>query len=67
MELTEERSKNAKTYLVYRGINADRIGAYGKGETEPRNHCAEGVDCTDQMHQENNRLEVKIVKMGARP
>ncbi len=67
MELTEERSKNAKTYLVYRGISADRIGAYGKGETEPRNHCTEGVDCTDQMHQENNRLEVKIVKMGARP
>jgi len=64
MELTEERSKNAKTYLTYRGISADRIGAYGKGETEPRNHCLEGVECNDQQHQENNRLEIRIVKMG---
>lgn len=67
MELTEERSKNAKTYLVYRGIQAERIGAYGKGETEPRNRCVEGVECSDEEHQQNNRLEVKIRKMGKRP
>ena len=67
MELTDERSKNAKTYLVYRGIQAERIGAYGKGETEPRNRCVEGVECSDEEHQQNNRLEVKIRKMGKRP
>ncbi|HMX39251.1 MAG TPA: OmpA family protein [Saprospiraceae bacterium] len=66
-ELTEERSKNAKTYLVYRGISESRIRTFGKGETEPRNHCREGVECTDQEHQQNNRLEVRIVKLGSRP
>ncbi|MCB0525149.1 MAG: OmpA family protein [Saprospiraceae bacterium] len=64
MELTVERSKNAKTYLVYKGIDEKRINAIGKGETEPRNHCKEGVDCSDEEHQQNNRLEVKVRKLG---
>lgn len=64
MELTEERSKNAKTYLVYRGIEANRIAAIGKGETEPRNECTEGVECTDEQHRVNNRLEIRIKKIG---
>lgn len=64
MELTVERSKNAKTYLVYRGIDEKRISAIGKGETEPRNGCLEGVECTDEQHQQNNRLEIKIKKLG---
>jgi outer membrane protein OmpA-like peptidoglycan-associated protein len=63
-ELTDERSKNAKTYLVYKGIEDRRIRAIGKGESEPRNHCTEGVECTDDEHQENNRLEVKVRKLG---
>jgi outer membrane protein OmpA-like peptidoglycan-associated protein len=63
-ELTDERSKNAKTYLVYKGVEAQRINAFGKGETQPRNHCTEGVECTDEEHQQNNRLEVLIRKLG---
>jgi len=63
--LTDERAKNAKTYLTYRGIAALRINAFGKGETEPRNRCVDGVDdCSDEQHQQNNRLEVKIRKLG---
>ncbi len=63
-ELTDERAKNAKTYLVYLGVNENRIKAYGKGESEPRNKCTEGVECTDEQHAENNRVEIKIQKLG---
>lgn len=63
-ELTDERAKNAKIYLVYKGVEADRINAFGKGETQPRNHCVEGVECTDEEHQQNNRLEILIRKLG---
>lgn len=63
-ELTDERAKNAKIYLVYKGVEAERINAFGKGETQPRNHCVEGVECRDEEHQENNRLEVLIRKLG---
>lgn len=66
-ELTDARAANAKTYLVYKGIEARRIVAYGKGETEPRNRCTDGVECSDEEHQQNNRLEVKIRKVGKLP
>ncbi|MEO6760330.1 MAG: OmpA family protein, partial [Saprospiraceae bacterium] len=63
-ELTDKRAENAKTYLVYRGVAENRIKAYGRGETEPRNKCTEGVECSDEQHAENNRIEVKIQKLG---
>lgn len=66
-ELTDARAENAKTYLVYKGIGSNRIKAYGKGETEPRNRCTDGVECSDEEHQQNNRLEVKIRKVGKLP
>lgn len=64
MKLTEERSKNAKIYLVAKGINENRIRAFGMGETQPRNHCKEGVECSDEEHQQNNRLEIVVRKLG---
>lgn len=64
MELTEERAKNAKIYLVHKGINEQRINARGLGETQPRNHCKEGVECSDEEHQQNNRLEIVVRKLG---
>lgn len=64
MDLTEQRSNYAKTYLVFKGIEESRINAIGMGETEPRNHCRESADCSDEEHQQNNRLEVKVRKLG---
>jgi len=64
MQLSAARSQNAKTYLIYRGIQAERIQSLGKGETAPRNHCLEGVECTDAEHQQNSRFEVKIRRLG---
>ena len=62
--LSKERAKNAKTYLVYKGIKAERIKAVGKGETQLRNRCANGVQCADAEHEINNRIEVKVRKVG---
>ncbi len=65
--LTDERAKNAKTYLVYRGIAPERINAVGKGETEPVNRCGSGVECSEEDYKKNNRIEVRIRKLGAIP
>lgn len=62
-ELTDERAKNAVIYLTSRGIDPKRLNAYGRGESEPRNKCVEGADCSDEEHQENNRIEVVVRKM----
>lgn len=68
-ELTDARADNAKLYLVYKleETAAKRIHAFGKGESEPRNRCSEGIECSDEEHQQNNRLEVKIRKVGKLP
>ncbi|MDO8367693.1 MAG: OmpA family protein, partial [Saprospiraceae bacterium] len=63
--LTDERAKNAKIYLGAKGIDESRINAIGKGETELRNHCKENAECSDEEHQQNNRLEIKIRKLGS--
>jgi outer membrane protein OmpA-like peptidoglycan-associated protein len=68
-QLTDERAQTAKIYLTSKGVNPEHIVAYGKGESEPRNRCVEGVECSDEEHMQNNRLEIRIRKLGkpARP
>ncbi|PKP18570.1 MAG: hypothetical protein CVU05_13250 [Bacteroidetes bacterium HGW-Bacteroidetes-21] len=62
-QLSQKRAENAKAYIVSKGIPTERIVAVGYGETRLRNHCADGVDCTDEEHAVNRRIEVKILKM----
>lgn len=64
LDISNERAKNAKAYLVYKGIEENRINARGEGESHLRNRCADGVNCTDAEHTLNNRIEVKVKKVG---
>lgn len=64
-ELSEERANSAKNYLVAKGIDEDRIVAKGKGESELRNKCADGVDCSEEEHQYNRRTEVKVLSLDS--
>lgn len=59
--LSQRRAESSKTWLVTRGIATERIKAIGKGESELRNRCADGVECTDDEHQYNRRTDFKIV------
>lgn len=63
LDLSLRRAESAKSYLTSRGIAARRIKTFGYGESNPRNHCADGVECTEEEHQYNRRTEVKIVKI----
>ncbi|MCC6412350.1 MAG: PD40 domain-containing protein [Saprospiraceae bacterium] len=63
--LSSERAKNCKTYLTYRGLAEKRIQASGKGESEIRNRCTEGVECSEEEHKNNQRIEVKVKRIGA--
>lgn len=62
--LAEQRAISAKNYLIARGISAARIAARGAGESQLRNNCADGVNCTEEEHQYNRRTEVKIVRIN---
>jgi outer membrane protein OmpA-like peptidoglycan-associated protein len=54
--LSQNRAETVKKYLVDKGINADRLTAIGKGETEPRasNDSKEGMLM-------NRRVEIKLL------
>jgi len=59
--LSELRAKSAVDYLVAKGIERARLEAKGYGETQLINNCADGVSCSEEMHQENRRTEFKIL------
>jgi len=58
-KLSEKRAKATMEYIVSKGIDASRLSAEGKGESEPAVKCTR---CTKEQHQLNRRSEFLIVK-----
>ena len=63
-QLSVRRAEAAKEFLVRKGVAANRIRTTGFGETQIRNHCKEGIECTEKEHQFNRRTEVKVLKIN---
>jgi len=59
--LSQARAQSCVDYLISKGVNSYRIKARGYGETQLVNRCKNGVQCTEEEHQENRRTEVKIL------
>jgi len=59
-ELSQRRANGVVEYLVTQGIERKRLRPVGYGESEPRNNCSDGNDCTEQEHARNRRTEVRI-------
>ncbi|WP_020600051.1 OmpA family protein [Spirosoma panaciterrae] len=63
LRLSENRARAAMDYLVSRGVSANRLVARGYGESEILNGCVDGVNCTENEHQQNRRTEFKILSV----
>ncbi len=63
LNLSLRRAESAKSFLISRGINKERIQAIGYGESRPRNHCYDDVECSEAEHEYNRRTEVKVTKL----
>ena len=61
LELSQRRAQSCVDYMVAAGIPAQRLVATGYGEEQLRNRCVDGVYCTRIEHQENRRVELKIL------
>ncbi len=59
--LSQKRAESMRDYVISKGINANRITADGKGETDPAVSCEEAA-CSKNDHQLNRRCVFKIVK-----
>jgi outer membrane protein OmpA-like peptidoglycan-associated protein len=62
--LSDARAESAKNYLISRGIQPNRISASGFGESRLRNHCQDGVACSEEEHAYNRRTEIRITKLN---
>lgn len=61
LELSQRRAEAVRAYLVEKGISPDRLIAKGYGEQFLINHCADGVECTEEQHQRNRRVEFRVI------
>lgn len=60
LELSAKRALEVANYFIKSGIAPDRIKTQGKGETQIRNRCQNGVACSDKEHEYNRRTEFKF-------
>lgn len=61
LRLSQRRADSAVDYLVKNGISRSRLEAKGYGETRLKNHCGNGLVCSEEQHQENRRTEIKVL------
>ncbi|MCL9805662.1 OmpA family protein [Flavobacterium amniphilum] len=63
LKLSDNRAKSTQTYILSKGISADRIeSAVGFGETRLKNKCKNGVKCSEEEHFGNRRSDFIIVE-----
>jgi outer membrane protein OmpA-like peptidoglycan-associated protein len=61
LELSKQRAASAVRYVKDKGsISSKKIDAVGLGEAYPKNHCKDGVICSEAEHAVNRRTEVKV-------
>jgi outer membrane protein OmpA-like peptidoglycan-associated protein len=60
LELSSKRALEVADYFIKSGISDKRIKTAGKGETQIRNRCSNGVPCSDKEHEYNRRTEFKF-------
>jgi len=63
--LSQKRANSAVQYLINQGISRNRVSGKGYGEWLLKNHCEDGVKCSEAEHQKNRRTEVKIINLDA--
>lgn len=59
--LSDNRAKSTVNWIVNKGIDSTRITGKGFGETLLVNHCSNGVECHERLHQLNRRTEFVIL------
>lgn len=59
--LTQNRASFATDYIVNNGIDKNRIIGIGYGESQLLNRCKNGVQCSEEEHKVNRRIELKVV------
>lgn len=66
MELSQKRANTIVNYIKSKiPLKKERMEAKGYGELQPVNSCVDGVDCTEELHQQNRRTELTVIDILA--
>lgn len=60
LEISRKRAEAVREYLLLQGVSPNKVEAIGYGEKALTNHCTNNTKCTDEQHEENNRIEIKV-------
>lgn len=60
--LSQLRAQSVVDYVVSKGIARERMVAKGYGESKLLNKCSDGVNCSDEEHQQNRRTEFTVME-----
>ena len=64
LQLSNRRANSVVDWLIEQGISADRLTALGYGESNLKNNCSDGIDCTETQHERNRRVEFRVTDLG---
>ncbi len=59
--LSQRRAQSVVDYFIEKGVPSTQLGAKGYGETRILNKCKNGVECTEEEHQENRRTTFRVI------
>lgn len=61
LDLSQKRATHVVDYIQKKGIDKKRLFPKGMGEAQLVNHCANGIDCSDEEHKQNRRTIFKLI------
>jgi outer membrane protein OmpA-like peptidoglycan-associated protein len=61
LDLSKHRAKNIFKYLNKKGIKKRRMKLFWYGESKLMNQCKDDIECSEEMHQLNRRVEFRII------
>lgn len=61
LSLSQRRANSTVKYLVEKGIDKKRLVPRGYGEKKIQNQCKNWVKCSDEEHEINRRVELRVL------
>ena len=62
LKLSKKRAYNVKEYMLTNNIADAQVFEKSYGESKLLNHCKDGIECSENEHALNRRIEIKILK-----
>lgn len=60
-DLSQRRAQSVVDYFIAKGVPSTQLSAKGYGESKLINECTNGVECSEDKHQENRRTTFRVI------